>query len=47
MDVDIKFAKNCNMDVGIYSMGYGKIQNDIGQNYTFNDFIDILKLTEE
>ena len=47
MNVDVQFAKNCNMDVCIYANGYGKIRNDIGQNYTFDNFIDILKIVEE
>ena len=47
MDVDIQFAKNCNIDICVYSNGYGKIKNDIGQTYTFNNFVDILKIVEE
>ena len=46
MKVDIEFAKNVNMDVCIVSYGYGKIKDDMGQNYTISNIEDLLNILE-
>ena len=46
MIFDVEFAKNINIDVVIMTYGYGKINKDIGQTYTFKKFEDLLNILE-
>ena len=47
MGVDIEFAKNVKMDVCIVSYGYGKINKNIGQNYTIDKIENLLDILED
>ena len=47
MKVDIEFAKNVKIDVCIVSYGYGKINKNIGQNYTIDKIENLLDILED
>ena len=47
MDVDIKFAKNINVDVAIYSNGYGRIKVSQNNEKIFNKYEELLFIVRE
>ena len=47
MDVDIKFAKNINVDIAIYSNGYGRIKISQNNEKIFNKYEELLSIVRE